>query len=62
MSENETRLNPWLELGVIDHTSGALDTSNRALQKAADLVRGARAESRCQPVRNGCGRRHPPRQ
>jgi len=39
MSENETRLNPWLELGVIDHTSGALDTSNRALQKAADLVR-----------------------
>ncbi|HNY27195.1 MAG TPA: hypothetical protein PKH31_07405 [Candidatus Sumerlaeota bacterium] len=39
MSTDETRLNPWLELGVIDHTSGAFDNSNQALQKAADLVR-----------------------
>ncbi len=39
MSANETRLNPWLEIGVIDHTAGAFDNSNLALQKAADLVR-----------------------
>jgi hypothetical protein len=39
MGTNETRLNPWLELGVIDHTAGAFDNSNLALQKAADLVR-----------------------
>ena len=35
---NEQRLNPWLELGLVDHTAGAFQASTQALQNGARII------------------------
>ncbi|MCX7044894.1 MAG: hypothetical protein NTX50_05310 [Candidatus Sumerlaeota bacterium] len=37
--KGEGRLNPWLELGIIDHTAGAYEQSSKDLQTAGRIVR-----------------------
>jgi len=37
--QDEGRLNPWLELGVIEHTAGAFKDSSNDLQRAGRIIR-----------------------